>query len=90
MSAEVALSIVINGQTTRLEVAKPPTLLRAIEHLALRADRIAVERNGAIVPRTAWADELLCADDRLEIVHFVGGGTSHSGESAPHITFSAG
>ena len=40
----------------------------------LKVDRIAVERNGAIVPRGEWSGVTLEAGDRLEVVHFVGGG----------------
>ncbi|WP_419806795.1 sulfur carrier protein ThiS [Terriglobus sp.] len=42
--------------------------------LGFRADRVALERNGDIVPRTAWADTRLAEGDKLEVVHFVGGG----------------
>jgi thiamine biosynthesis protein ThiS len=34
-----------------------------------------VERNGAIAPRTGWAGVVLGEGDRIEIVHFVGGGS---------------
>ena len=44
----------------------------------LQLDRIAVERNGDIVPRSVWREVHLAEGDRLEIVHFVGGGTAHS------------
>lgn len=36
--------------------------------------RIAVERNGEIVPRASYSDTLLCDGDTLEVVSFVGGG----------------
>lgn len=38
------------------------------------AARLAVERNGEIVPKAEYADTMLKAEDVLEIVHFVGGG----------------
>lgn len=36
--------------------------------------RVAVERNGQIVPRARFSEEILCEDDVIEIVQFVGGG----------------
>jgi sulfur carrier protein len=39
-----------------------------------RSDRVAVERNGDIVPRARYAETLLRDDDRIEIVTFMGGG----------------
>jgi sulfur carrier protein len=40
----------------------------------MKADRVAIELNRDIVPRDRWADTLLNESDRLEVVHFVGGG----------------
>jgi thiamine biosynthesis protein ThiS len=45
-----------------------------IAELNLKGDRVAIEHNGNIVPRTEWAKAGLAEGDRLEIVHFVGGG----------------
>ena len=45
-----------------------------LEVLALAGKRVAVERNGEIVPRSRHADTALAAGDRLEIVVAVGGG----------------
>ncbi|MCL2230765.1 MAG: sulfur carrier protein ThiS [Treponema sp.] len=36
--------------------------------------KTAVEKNGNIIPKKAYQDEMLCDNDKLEIVHFVGGG----------------
>jgi sulfur carrier protein len=69
------MEIVLNGQPR--EVALDPqsaTLESLIEQLEMKADRIAVERNGEIVRRPEWSSTILVAGDRLEIVHFVGGG----------------
>jgi sulfur carrier protein len=49
-----------------------PSVIKA---LCLKADRIAIEQNGTIIPRTAWPTTLVSDNDRLEIVHFVGGGS---------------
>ena len=67
----------INGEER--EIAEPPatlfTLAQMIESMGMKADRVAVELNRDIVPRERWAETLLKDGDRLEIVHFVGGGS---------------
>jgi len=55
------------------------TLAALLEQLGMRADRVAVELNRAIVTRDRWPATELREDDRLEIVHFVGGGSSSVG-----------
>ncbi|HKD86390.1 MAG TPA: sulfur carrier protein ThiS [Terriglobales bacterium] len=50
------------------------TLAQLIEQLGMKGDRVAVELNREIVSRTEWSHTQLKDDDRLEIVHFVGGG----------------
>lgn len=64
--------ILVNGVPRQC----PPdaTVASLIDSLGLAGRRIAVERNGSIVPRSRWALEPLAADDRLEIVGAVGGG----------------
>jgi len=52
------------------------TLASLIEELGMKADRVAVELNREIVPRSHWGATALHQGDRLEIVHFVGGGCS--------------
>ncbi len=54
----------------------PLTLAALIESLAMKSDRVAVELNREIVPRDRWPQTPLKEGDRLEIVHFVGGGAS--------------
>jgi sulfur carrier protein len=69
------LTVQLNGQARALEnMADPSPLDAVIAALELKADRIAVELNGEIVRRTAWVDASVRGGDRLEIVHFVGGG----------------
>jgi len=47
--------------------------------LGLKGDRVALELNGEIASRTAWAETALADGDKVEVVHFVGGGSgSHS------------
>jgi thiamine biosynthesis protein ThiS len=66
------MQLVINGETT--EVPAELNLAGLLEHLQLQGDRVAVELNRQIVRRDYWASTLLRDHDRLEIVHFVGGG----------------
>jgi sulfur carrier protein len=66
---------VLNGQTREFEQLTPGANLQdLIVELGLKGDRVAIEYNGNIVPRAEWADARLADGDRLEIVHFVGGG----------------
>lgn len=69
------MEIVVNGQAREVALdAQSATLEALVQLLAMKADRIAIERNGEIVRRTDWASTPLHAGDRLEIVQFVGGG----------------
>ena len=68
------MEIFVNGETKSLD--KGMLLAEFIQHLGMKSDRVAVERNHAIVPRSEWATTLLQEGDRLEIVHFVGGGVN--------------
>lgn len=68
-------TLVLNGKERPLDgLCAPASLSTVLQHLALRQDRIAVELNGELAPRTGWAAQLVQSGDRLEIVHFVGGG----------------
>lgn len=70
-----ALSLVVNGQVRTLDgLDAPAPLASVLERLELRQDRIAVELNGEIAPRTKWAELSVLDRDRIEVVHFVGGG----------------
>lgn len=64
--------ITVNGRQVPLN--RPMTAADYLEENGYRADRVAVERNGEILPRAAWAAARLEDGDRLEIVSFVGGG----------------
>ena len=65
-------AMIINGKEEN--VATPITVAELIESKGLRADRVAVELNGEIVPRTQRAQTQLKGTDTLEIVTFVQGG----------------
>jgi thiamine biosynthesis protein ThiS len=66
------MKLVINGDDRDFEGSFPLSTL--LEQLGMKADRVAVELNRAIVPRDQWDRTQLSDGDRLEIVHFVGGG----------------
>ncbi len=66
------MRVQINGEERQL--AGGLTLAQLIEQLGMKPDRVAVERNREIVPRAQWPATALAEGDRLEIVHFVGGG----------------
>lgn len=67
------MRLVINGEERSCAAA---TLEALIEELGIKGDRVAVELNREIVPRTNWSAATLNDGDRLEIVHFVGGGSA--------------
>jgi len=67
-----ALQIHINGESK--EFANNLSLLALITLLELPVQRIAVELNKEVVRRAEWETTFLQDGDRLEIVHFVGGG----------------
>jgi thiamine biosynthesis protein ThiS len=71
------MTLSINGESR--EFPDGLTVASLIAHLGMKTDRVAVEVNLEIVPRTNWEATLLKSGDKLEIVHFVGGGSS-SGE----------
>ena len=71
MSPAMTKSITLNGAPHRSAAA---TIADLVRELDLAPEKVAVERNGAIVPRSTLAEAALNADDVLEIVHFVGGG----------------
>lgn len=66
------MQITVNGETR--EVPDRITLSDLIAFLKLPAERIAIELNRNVVRRSEWQATVLAADDRVEIVHFVGGG----------------
>jgi thiamine biosynthesis protein ThiS len=66
------LRVYVNGESR--EVQGNPSLAELITELDLPAARIAVEVNREVVRRGEWANTMLRDDDKIEIVHFVGGG----------------
>ena len=66
------MRLVLNGLDR--EVPDSQTLRDLIQSLGLPLERVAVERNGDIVPRRLYGETALADGDRLEVVQFVGGG----------------
>lgn len=66
----------INGDERTFDEPSSFTLTQLVERLGMKTDRVAVELNREIVLRDQWSETKLCEGDRLEIVHFVGGGSS--------------
>lgn len=64
----------INGDERSFDSPSPFTLAVLVESLGMKPDRVAIEINREIAPRNSWAETQLKDGDRLEIVHFVGGG----------------
>jgi sulfur carrier protein len=67
------MTVIVNGEPT--ECPDGASLTQFIEHLQLKGDRVAVELNRKIAARNKWSEISLHEGDRLEIVHFVGGGS---------------
>lgn len=66
------LSITVNGEVRELAAAL--TVAALLDEMGLTGKRLAVERNGEIVPKGLHASTALVDGDRLEIVVAVGGG----------------
>ncbi|MCI0748923.1 MAG: sulfur carrier protein ThiS [Nevskiales bacterium] len=66
------MRVTLNGRAA--ELAAHLTLEGLLQQLQLKDRRVAVELNGTLVPRSAWAQTAPRDGDRLEIVHAIGGG----------------
>ncbi len=73
------ISITLNGDPRR--VAPGASIAALLAELELDAGKVAVERNLEIVPRSTFGSVALADGDRLEIVHFVGGGQEDATEN---------
>jgi thiamine biosynthesis protein ThiS len=62
----------INGE--QRDLSDGLTVAALVAQLGMKPDRVAVELNLEIVPRTQWETSVLKEGDKLEVVHFVGGG----------------
>lgn len=66
------MTILVNGEEK--ELADGSTVAELIEAIGLKPERLAVELNREIVRRAEWGSTSLSDGDKVEIVHFVGGG----------------
>ena len=67
------MNLVINGQDYH-DLPEGMSIAALIAHLELPGKKIAVERNLEVVPKSTFGDVTLEEGDRLEIIHFIGGG----------------
>jgi thiamine biosynthesis protein ThiS len=67
------MTLTINGQP---RTASAENLIALVDELHIKPDRVAIELNRQIIPREQWPQTKLNEGDQLEIVHFVGGGSS--------------
>ncbi len=80
----MSLQLRINGELRSILDGETPTALdRVLNALSVRKELIAVALNDMIVPRALWEQTLVSEGDRVEIVHFVGGGSPRRGERSP-------
>tara|TARA_B100000686_G_scaffold201299_1_gene208210 strand:- start:3064 stop:3270 length:207 start_codon:yes stop_codon:yes gene_type:complete len=66
------MEIILNGEKFTLETGS--NIVNLIDKLDLNADKLAIERNLEIVPKSKFAMTIIEEGDKLEIVHFIGGG----------------
>lgn len=71
----VAMNVYVNGE---LKEFRGTSLAELIGVLDLPVARIAVELNREVAQRSEWGNTMLKDEDRIEIVHFVGGGVEFS------------
>jgi thiazole synthase len=74
MSEQPSIEVVVNGEPR--QVSSNATVTDLVNGLGLTPERLAIEYNLAILSRSKWSSTTLAQGDRLEIVHFVGGGAS--------------
>ncbi len=68
------MEIRLNGESR--EIPGSLSIVELLEHFDLPKDRVAVERNRSIVPKTQWEAVAVTQGDEVEVVHFVGGGSA--------------
>ena len=66
------MTITINGE--RREIPENLNVVALLDHLGMKSDRVAIERNLDILPRARWQETRVQPNDSFEIVQFVGGG----------------
>ena len=66
------MTVTINGESR--EIPDGLNVAALLAHLGMPVERVAIERNLDILPRARWQETQVQANDRFEIVQFVGGG----------------
>lgn len=66
------MNLIINGEDRQFDSTL--TISALLERLGMKPDRVAIELNRELISRDRWPATHLADDDKLEIVHFVGGG----------------
>ena len=66
------MTVTINGE--RREIPENLNVVALPDHLGMKSDRVAIERNLDILPRARWQETRVQPNDSFEIVQFVGGG----------------
>lgn len=66
------MTLTINGENRNFTSVS--TVSDLVSELGMKADRVAIELNRDLLPRDRWISTQLSDGDKLEIVHFVGGG----------------
>jgi thiamine biosynthesis protein ThiS len=64
--------VTVNGEGR--EIPEGLTVAALLEHLGMKSELVAIERNLDILPRALWPETRVQPNDSFEIVHFVGGG----------------
>jgi thiazole synthase len=68
----IGVRIQLNGELH--QVPEALNIRQLLDHLELPTERIAVERNRSVIPKSRWEATAVEAEDEIEVVHFVGGG----------------
>lgn len=66
------IKIVLNGESK--ELAEQINLIKLLQHFSLPTERVAIELNQEVVRKKDWENIEIKDADKIEIVHFVGGG----------------
>ena len=74
VDVDVTAADAVQARQQGIAEARRKAAKMLVERLGMKVDRVAIELNRDIVPRDRWGDTVLNESDRLEVVHFVGGG----------------
>ncbi len=64
--------IQLNGK--KITIRSKETIYDLLKKLKLNNRKVAIEHNGVIIPKTSYKKKYLKSNDKLEVVHFIGGG----------------